>query len=58
MTRCDEKVVRIPDVTNWITGKPDEHGQEKWEGKQKGRSEKRITDSKIRQKEALHCAQI
>jgi hypothetical protein len=35
-----------------------EHGQEKGEGKQKGKSDKRITEStKARQKETLHCAQ-
>jgi hypothetical protein len=34
-----------------------EHGQGKWEGKQKGKSDKRITESKAQQKEALHCAQ-
>jgi hypothetical protein len=44
-------------IRNWITGKRDEHGHGKWEGKQKGRSDKRITESKTRQKEALHCAQ-
>jgi hypothetical protein len=35
----------------------DEHGQGKWEGKQKGKSDKRIMESKARQKETLHCAQ-
>jgi hypothetical protein len=34
----------------------DEHGHGKWEGKQKGKSDKRITESKARQK-ALNCAQ-
>jgi hypothetical protein len=34
-----------------------EHGHGKWEGKQKGERDKRITESKARQKEALHCAQ-
>jgi hypothetical protein len=31
--------------------------REKREGKQKGESDKRITESKGRQNEALHCAQ-
>jgi hypothetical protein len=26
-------------IKNWITGKRDEHGQGKWEGKQKGKSD-------------------
>jgi hypothetical protein len=30
-----------------------EHGQGKWEGKPKGKSDKRITESKARQKEAI-----
>jgi hypothetical protein len=34
-----------------------EHRQKKREGKQKGKSDKRITESKARQKETLHCAQ-
>jgi hypothetical protein len=41
----------------WLQEKLDEHGQGKWEGKQKGKSDKRTTESKARQKEALHCAQ-
>jgi hypothetical protein len=36
--------------------KPDEHGQGKWEGKQEGKSDKRITEPKARQRKALHCA--
>jgi hypothetical protein len=31
----------------------DEHGQEKWEGKQEGKSDKRITESKAQQKESI-----
>jgi hypothetical protein len=31
--------------------------REKEEGKQKGKSDKRIAESKARHKEALHCAQ-
>jgi hypothetical protein len=31
--------------------------KEKREGKQNGKSDKRITESKARQKDALHCAQ-
>jgi hypothetical protein len=31
-----------------ITGKSDEHGPGKWEGKQKGKSDKRNTESKSR----------
>jgi hypothetical protein len=34
-----------------------EHGQGKWEGKQKGKSDKGITESKARQNKALHSAQ-
>jgi hypothetical protein len=34
----------------------EEHGLGKWEGKQKGKSDKGITESKARQKEALNCA--
>jgi hypothetical protein len=33
-----------------------EYGQGKWEGEQKGKSDKRITESKARQKDALRCA--
>jgi hypothetical protein len=32
--------------------KQDEHGQGKWEGKQKGKSDKRIKEFKARQKES------
>jgi hypothetical protein len=31
-----------------------EHGHGQWEGKQKGKSDKRITESKARQKETPH----
>jgi hypothetical protein len=31
---------------------PDEHGQGRWEGKQEGKSDKRITESKAQQKES------
>jgi hypothetical protein len=44
-------------MNNWITVKRDDHGQGKWEGKQKGKRDKRITESKTRQMEALHLAQ-
>jgi CRISPR/Cas system CSM-associated protein Csm2 small subunit len=40
-----------------VIKRQDEHGQDKREGKQKGKSDKRITDSKARQMEALHSAQ-
>jgi hypothetical protein len=33
-----------------------EHGQGKREGKEKGKGDKKITESKARQKQALHCA--
>jgi hypothetical protein len=41
----------------WITRRKHEHGHGKREKKQNGTSDKRITISKARQKEALHCAQ-
>jgi hypothetical protein len=31
---------------SWLQEEQDEHGQGKWEGKQKGKSDKRITESK------------
>jgi hypothetical protein len=37
---------------NWLQEEQNEHGQGKWEGKQKGKSDKRITISKARQKES------
>jgi hypothetical protein len=40
-----------------VTEEQDEHGHGKWEGKQKGKSNKMSTESKARQKEAPHCAQ-
>jgi hypothetical protein len=33
---------------NLLQEKLDEHGEGKWEGKQKGKSDKRITESKAR----------
>jgi hypothetical protein len=36
----------------WLQEEQDEHGQGKWEEKQKGKSDKRITESKARQKES------
>jgi hypothetical protein len=44
----------------WLQEKQDEHGQGKWEEKQKGKSDKRITESKARQikgKRYIACAQ-
>jgi hypothetical protein len=37
---------------NCLQEEPDEHGQGKWEGKQEGRSDKRITESKAQQNES------
>jgi hypothetical protein len=37
---------------SWLQENLDEHGQGKWEGKQKGKSGKRITESNTRQKES------
>jgi hypothetical protein len=48
---------QINNHITWLQDEQDEHGHGKWEGKQKGKSDKRITESKARQKEALHCAQ-
>jgi hypothetical protein len=31
----------------WLQEEQDEHGQGKWEGKQKGKSDKRITESNL-----------
>jgi hypothetical protein len=40
-------------VVAWLQEEQDEHEQGKWEGKhQKGKSDKRITESKARQKES------
>jgi hypothetical protein len=44
-----------PRKMNRLQEEQDEHGHGKWEGKQKGKSDKRITESKARQKKALHC---
>jgi hypothetical protein len=44
-------------MCNGLQEEPDEHGQGKREGKQRGKSDKRITESKAQQKEALHCPQ-
>jgi hypothetical protein len=41
------------DLIFWLQEDPEEHGQGKWEGKQKGKSDKRITESKARQKESI-----
>jgi hypothetical protein len=38
---------------NWLQEEQDEHGQGKWGGRgQKGKSDKRISESKARQKES------
>jgi hypothetical protein len=37
---------------NWLQEEQDEHGQGKWEGKQQGKTDVRITESKARQKES------
>jgi hypothetical protein len=37
---------------NWLQEEQDEHGQGKWEGKQKGKGDKRNTESRARQKES------
>jgi hypothetical protein len=42
---------------SWLQEEQDKRGQIKWEGNQKGKIDKRITESKARQEEALHCAQ-
>jgi hypothetical protein len=44
-------------MVNGLQEAQHEHGQERREGNQKGKSDKRITESKARHKEALHCAQ-
>jgi hypothetical protein len=44
--------LRPLEMYNWLQEKPDEQGQGMWEGKQKGKSDKRITESKARQKES------
>jgi hypothetical protein len=36
----------------WLQEEQDEHGHGKWEGKQEGKNERRITESKARQKES------
>jgi hypothetical protein len=36
----------------WLQQEQDEHGHGKWEGKQKGKRAKRITESKAQQKES------
>jgi hypothetical protein len=41
-----------PSIMAWLQEEQDEHGQGKWEKKQKGKSDKRITESKARQKES------
>jgi hypothetical protein len=41
---------------NAIQEEQHEHGYGKREGKQKGKSDKLITEFKARQKEALNCA--
>jgi hypothetical protein len=38
--------------SNWLHEEQDGHRQEKWEGKQKGKSDTRVTESKARQKES------
>jgi hypothetical protein len=35
-----------------VQEEPDEHGQGKWEGKQEGKSDERITESRAQQKES------
>jgi hypothetical protein len=37
---------------DWLHEEQDEHEHGKWEGKQKGKSDKKITESKARQKES------
>jgi hypothetical protein len=42
-------------MLSWIIeGEQQEHGQGKWEGTLKGKSDKRITESEARQKKAIH----
>jgi hypothetical protein len=43
---------KILSIEKWLKEEQDEHGHGKWEGKQKGKSDKRITESKARQKES------
>jgi hypothetical protein len=45
-------------MLHWLQEKLDEHGQGKWEGKQKGKSDERITESKARQKESISISII
>jgi hypothetical protein len=49
-----ERMEDIPASTVLIClhEEPDEHGQGKWEGKEEGKSDKRITESKAQQKES------
>jgi predicted transposase YdaD len=44
-------------VIDGLREERDEHGHGRREGEQKGKSDKRVTESKARQKEALHSAQ-
>jgi hypothetical protein len=41
-------------MNNCLQEEQDEHGQGKWEGKQKGKSDKRITESKAQQQESTN----
>jgi hypothetical protein len=43
---------RTSGFRNFLQEEQDEHGQGKWEGKQEGKSDKRITESKAQQKES------
>jgi hypothetical protein len=54
-----ENAAETVDIVGKINGLQENNksGQGKWEGKQNS-DNKRITASKARQKEALHCAQI
>jgi hypothetical protein len=51
-----QRINKRDDVENGLQAEQHEHGHGKREGNQKGKSDERITESKARQKEALHCA--
>jgi hypothetical protein len=50
---CYGAVLRIYDFC--LQEEPDEHRQGKWEGKQDGKSDKRITESKAQQEYMIGC---
>jgi hypothetical protein len=42
----------------WLQEEQDEHGQGKWEGKQKGKSDKRIAESKAQKESTTLCTNL